>query len=675
MPRWLKLVVLATALIFVGHLVYRYTAGFIAWVESDAAVPVLMASNVLRTGHPVPTNWYYGNGDVWLLSTHLFALLPVALLGIGTKSTAVALVLGMGLEMAVLVWSYKRLASGQGWVALFAALLTLMAWSQFHVVYVYMQLSYGFHATAQAATFAAFATAIARQHKPIGRLGIDGVGLIGGAVLFLVAASNPTRGLVFLLLPIAVGCAWPWTDVPRNHKLRILALAAVSWFVGLLVYRLVFLRVCTFTPWPSHAAFVLRDGAGILANLRTLGQGVLTLAGARYFERPPTLADASSSPVALGLVLLVGALAFVGRHVFSSRALTPLRFVAVVVAVQLVGTLVPVSVGNLVEAPYSVRYVMTSVLLVFGLAGILCVETLGAVAVNWRRSATVWIVLTPVVAFAAVLRLDGRRPIPARAQWPDVPEHVRLAEELGRRNLTHGFSDLWNANIQTLVSSGAARTCPVFFGHVLIPQRWHVEDSCYDARILPERFYVITYPDAAAEGTAARRAIAVDPIERFSVGPSYLVSVFRTADARLAWLELPIHDGERMNFPFRLPATHIAFIGAKASVEDGSLVASGEEGFIVYGPYIALPKGTFRVKWIGSAIESTGDVTFAVTMKFGEVLLKEVHVPATNRDAIHHSTLVTLDISIPEGAPGVEFRAHSNGGAKIALDELVIERM
>ena len=678
LPRWLTLVIAATTLIFIGHVAYRYTGGFVAWVESDAAVPMLMAENVLRTGNPVPTNWYFGNGDVWLLSSHLIALLPVALLGVGTRSCAVALCFGIGLETAALVWAYRRLANGRVWVALFAALLTLMAWSQFHVLYVYMQPSYGFHATVQAVTFAAFASSIAPSASPESaawRLGKGGAGLVGVSVLFLVAASNPTRGLVFLLGPIAVACAWPWAGVTRLHKARILALAAFGWTTGFLVYRFVFLRVCSFTPWPSHAAFAVRDGAGILTNLRTLGRGMLTLAGARYYERSPSLGDLASPPVVLGLVLLVGALVLVGRHVLSSRALTPLRFAAVVVSVQLVGTSLPVAIGNLVEAPYSVRYVMTSLLLVFGLAGILSIEALQAAAASWRRSATVWIVLVPLVAMVAVLRLDGRSPAPARAEWPDVPEHMRLADELKRRNLSHGFSDLWNANIQTLVSRGAARTCPVFFGHVLMPQRWHVEDTCYDARLLPERFYVITYPDAAAEGASARKAIAVDPVETFSVGPSYLVSVFRTAEARLAWLDLPLADGDRMSFPFRLPASHIAFIQAKAAVEGGRLVATGEEGFIVYGPYLSLPKGKFRIQWLGSGIESAGDVTFAVTMKYGEVKLSEARVAVPGGSAPPRSVLVSSVIELPEGGAGVEFRAYSNGGAKVVLDELLIEKL
>ena len=65
--RWLKVVVLATALVFLGVAVYLYAFRFADWIESDASVPAILAAKVLRAKLPVVGDWYYANGDVWVL--------------------------------------------------------------------------------------------------------------------------------------------------------------------------------------------------------------------------------------------------------------------------------------------------------------------------------------------------------------------------------------------------------------------------------------------------------------------------------------------------------------------------------------------------------------------------------------------------------------------------------
>jgi hypothetical protein len=669
LPRWTTIVFVGLLIVFVGEAVYLFGARFFDWVESDAAVTTLMAADVLRTGHVVPTDWYYGNGDVWLFCTHLIALLPVAVLGIGPEGAIATLVLGLALEVAALGWAYHRL-SGRRDVSIFAALATLGAWSQFHVAFAYLQLAYGFHATTHLVVFTCLAAVLGSPggRRPLGRR-IDRRLAIALGLLFLVAAANPLRGMIFLLAPFLVGCAWPWRGLERRLRLVAGGAAVVTWTAGLAVYRLVFLRICTFTPWPSHEVFAFRDAKGIAQNLEMLGQGVLTLSGARFFVAagPP---EGVSAPVVLGLAVLAGAVLLVGLHAFRSRELTPLRFVAVVVFAQLGGTLAPLVVGNLMEAAHSIRYVMTSILLLYGLAAVVAVDALDDPRMT--RPAAAWLIGVPVAALVVGLRAVGLPPVPGRASWPDVGEHRRLVGELAARQLTHGFTDNWNANVLTLLARGRIRACPVFFSHVLVPQRWNVERSCYDRRALDDRWFVVSYKDSAEDLTSLRNTARAEPLEQFSVGSSYLVSIFRGSDARNGWLDLPLDEGERMRFPFRLDATHVLFRRALGIEEGGAVVSNGEPGVVLYGPYVKVPRGDYRVLWTGSGRGGDGEIVFDVAPN--AKVATESRVRASDLAPGAHAELAKLAFSLPDTSV-VEFRVRSDLGGRVAVESIVLERL
>ncbi|MGH2899731.1 MAG: hypothetical protein ACRDMZ_13745, partial [Solirubrobacteraceae bacterium] len=151
--RWLRISFLAAAVIFLAVAVYLYGFRFFAWLESDAAVTALLGAKALHARSPVVADWYYANGDIWIIAPQLLAIVPVAVLGLGPPSLLVAVVLGFVLEVVALVKLYARLA-GERWLALFAAMATLMAWSNAHVAYAYIQLAYGFGTTLYLASFA-----------------------------------------------------------------------------------------------------------------------------------------------------------------------------------------------------------------------------------------------------------------------------------------------------------------------------------------------------------------------------------------------------------------------------------------------------------------------------------------------------------------------------------------
>ena len=652
-PRWLQAIVLLTVGAFVADAIMIYGVRFTGWLESDAAVPALLAARSLHTGLPIATDWYYGNGDVWVLAPHLFAILPVALLGLGQVSLWISIVAGFAIELVVLARTYAWLA-GARWPAGLAAVVTLVAWSRLHIRFVYIQLAYGFVAVMYLLVFAAFA---ARAVEPAGARRR----LVGLAVLVAVGAvQNPTRGLVFVLAPLVIACAWPWRDMPARRRLALAGAATLGWVAALAFYRLVLHPVVSFAYPAGHTDFVLVDRwDGVATNLGRLWDGVRMLCGANRRILPSVVPS---------FLVLVGALALVVREAVRARELAVLRMVCVVVVAQLGVVLVPLVIGNLMIAPTSVRYVMPSLMLMLGLAAVLAVRTVAEAARTPRALATGWLVLVPI---AMVLAIGKSRPPPPKAYaWADPRELPALGAELARRGLTLGYASLLNANLLALGAGGDVRICPVYFAHVLIPQRWLADTTCYTASALPARFAVVS--DHDAHDDAALRATLPPPEERFHLGPTYDVAVYRTAAVPLAWLALPIHDGDELALPLRLPASHPALHRGEATAEGDRLVATGAPGPVVSGPYLALPRGAYRVTWRGHPITSPGQLTFTVVADSGADVLAHATVdPAAGPGA---ETRVELPFATDRTRHEVEVVVRSGGGARIALDEVVLER-
>ncbi len=645
--RWLRVVFLATTLVFAGVALYVYAFRFFDWLDSDAAVPVVLGAKALHAHSPVVGDWFYANGDVWVFGPQLIAMLPVAIFGVGRASLLITVVLGFVLQLVGLVYAYARLG-GERWVAVFAAMVTLMAWSSAHVWYVYVQLSYGFVTALYLVAFRAVSELAERASPEPWRFAATGLFVV------MIAVQNPTRAVVYLVAPLIVGCLWPWRGVTARRRLAIATLAVVASASAFLIYKLVLARAVTFSVPRGHLEFMLGN---IRTNLATLARGLVVLLG-----------GGESGPRAVpGAVLLVGAIALATREVLVSRDFTALRLFGVVALAQLVGVLVPLVIGNLLESPDATRYLMPSTLMLVGLAVVIAIRTVAQIERGWtRRLALGWLVLVPV---AAVVAAPQARPRPPKLyEWPDSAGLAELANTLVSRGLTRGFSlNNLGPTLLTLESGGATMACPIYFRNVIMPQRWLTDTECYAN--LPERFYVVTYRDD--RGIASLRATLPTELETFRVR-DYEVHVYRTADTDPAWLDLPILDGESATFPMRLPATHLQLARGKVAVEAGELVATGEPGTVLYGPYLSLPKGSYEVTWIGNGTGSAGRIAFSVTMG-NKSLARPGAVEASSLPR-GRGELARLSFKLDRARDGIEFPVESGDGGRVSLHELVIEK-
>ncbi len=660
--RWSRYVAIALAATLAFHALHFYGTRFFDSIHSDSAIPIMLAMRMLAGGTLLPRDWYYVNGDVWLLGSHVYALLPIKLLGIGPVTLLVVLVFGYLLEVAALLWAYGKLASDR-YGAVLATSVTLIAWSWMHIVFVYSDLGYGYYATLYALIFSLHAVVLARAFEGRWAGGLIALGVL---LLVIVGFQNPSRGFVFVIAPLLAGCFWPYRDAPRRPRMLLAGGVFGLLAISFVVFRFGLQRVMTFSTPSGHNAFAFRDVAGVLSNVKTLAQGSLVMMGGGG-----TLLR--SIP---GLSMTLVALGFVVREVVSSRAWSPLRFVCVAALSQLGLILAPVILGNLVVNDASIRYLMPNVLLVFGLGAVVVMRDVATASKVWpRRIAGGWLGVSVVAAVIATLEIAPIRGLESETgQWAHRRSHYDLAAALEARGLQHGFSTYWNANLLTLLSHGKAKTCPVHLaGGGLVPYRWNTDVGCFDAARLPDRIFVVNLAEERADAERAVAATFSEPIERFSVSDTFDVRVYRTSDQPLRWLELPLPEGDKLRFPLRITADHPQIGRGNVTSSGTTLVASGADGNLVHGPYLTLPKGRFSVRWIGERLGPEGGLHFDVACDSGNRVIAASDVPMDTLGAGAHRELARLRLELANTTREVEFRAYSAGGARVALEEVVVE--
>ena len=662
---WLRVVFAVTVLTLLVDVAYLYGVKFSHAIHADAAATVLMADRALHAHAPIFEDWYYGNGEVWIFAPHLAALIPVALLGVSPNALLIASLLGFGLEVWALSWAYRR-CSGDRQNAFFAAALTLMAWSRLHVLFVYIELGYGLFATYYAVLFSLPAALLVTQGSTLTQR--RRLAALGAFLIFVISLQSPPRGLVFTAAPVLVGCVWPWRDIAWKRRVAVALGVGVSYVAALLLYELWVKRFVTFSIPSGHNAFNLRDLAGMKENVERLARGLAFLAGEQ--------GDVDAL-VVLPLLFMLGSLVLVVRHVFASRALTIKRFACVATAAQLAATVLPLITGNLVVNPWSVRYLIPSLLLMFGLASLLAVEAL-LDSGRWRKAALVWLVLAPLTAVLSLARIVGTYRLENdTGQWANREAHRELAAELSRRALTHGFSTYWNANLVTLLSRGATQDCPVNFGGDVIPYKWNTRTTCFERTALPARFYLAVSPDEReAAGKATQKFPA--PVDRFTVGSFFDVSVYETAQVSLDWLDIPVADGENLRLPLHMNAAFPQLRRVKGEAVGAAVAATGEEGCVVFGPYMELPRGRYLLRWTGSVDGMNGEVDFDVTIKNSitgkpDVIMTR-SIAAVGSPHGHTGELIRMELDFKAPVHDFEARVFSRAGAKVILEELVLER-
>jgi len=510
--------VLACVLTLVGTGLFLFD-GFRDRISADATVPLLLARRMLETGTVLPADWYYGNGDFWILGPQLFVLPFVAAWGVAPAALACGNVLGLAL-LFVSAIALAR-ATGARWTTAFiAACLPVALYSHFQREFVVVQLSYGLMAAKLMLTLAAAIAWLRAQ--PGNRMAR--IVLVAYAVLLAVwTAENPARPLAFLVIPLGVAVALHRAPARPAVGLGISTLIAIG--AGWLARQWLLARLQMV---PGLDAFRFTPPGEWMQHLRWLAVGLRHLYGVDALGVP------REHPFVATLLAVARAAAFPAIGVLALRARTAAetRMPLLVGAVGFVLIAALLVAGNVMVDPVGDRYLIPSWLLAVSGAAI-AARALPA----WR-----WIAVLLVIAFpvGGVLNVIGIRTAGSAmdaAGLPRPPTLDGVIAALHDTGVARGFATHRYANVATVRSGGALQLCDVHLQPEPVPARWLDAATCFDPARYASGFFVLLAPDErdVAHTSALKATIGAPDDVRETDG--YAIWLYRGGNGDLGWLD------------------------------------------------------------------------------------------------------------------------------------------
>jgi hypothetical protein len=487
------------------------------WLNSDGAVPVLLADEILREGSLFPGTWHYANGEIWTFAAQIFALPFVSVLGVSLPALKLANVTALGFAVASVTLVVRYITRSLAF-ALIVALGVLAPFSQEHIGVVYVQAAYGL-------VLAQLALLIYLSLRILDRSEERGVSkwiwIVYAGLLFPFAVGSPLRALVYWMFPLAAACIvtlrfWKWQDIARLLVVSIAVLLA-----GAAAHDLMrgHLQIA------AGVSTRLQPTGDWLPAMRTLWDhafGFLDYGSFLPIQAAPAFgASRWIRAIFLGLALAASFLTLRPSRSDSPEsvffaALSGAMFVAVL------GVIV------IVDLPIG-RYLLPSVLLC------LCaLMTTLRLRLHAHGFASMVVTAIFVAAFCGA-SLRAFAPLRA-AQGCDVPRRIcTLRSALQQRGLEKGYATYWEANVTTLASNGEIEVCGVKAGAHVEPFRWLVSEHCFDPPVESDRYFVAF---RRAEVRLRRDAYVADlgrPDSIFKVS-DYEVWIYEPGMRRTDWL-------------------------------------------------------------------------------------------------------------------------------------------
>ena len=520
--RWLALV--ATALLLIGLGLF-WTTGFRDRISADAATTVLLAQHILDTGSLLPADWYYGNGDLWILGPQLTALPFVAVWG----AKPLALLCGNAVGLAVIfaaAFVLARVACGRWPVAVLAASPVVAIYSHFQREFVAVQLSYGWMS---AKAMLLLAAAIVWLRQGTRAWAYERAALIAFAVLLCVwVAENPVRPLMYVLLPLGIALVIRGVRRVRDPAAALGAASAAASLAGWIVHRWLLGRLLVvpgleafhFAPidaWPQHL-HILASGARHLYGGDALGEPPLP-----FVEVALEWMRAASLPL-IAVLFVRSRVAGMSPDRWRRAPLdVGVLDLIVVSAVLIVGTLLVDAFGD--------RYLIPAWHI--ALVGMIVCASASA---HWRSIAVAIAIAFVLGGVLNAIGIQSAHSASDRAGLPRPPPLDGVVATLRDRGYVRGFATHRYAGATVLRSDGQIEACDIAFAPELRPFRWLNAKSCFDRARYADGFFVLLAPD---ESDDAHRTILSESIGTPDIVADvdgYSIWMYAKGSANLDWL-------------------------------------------------------------------------------------------------------------------------------------------
>lgn len=445
------------------------------WFHSDSAFKVLYALEILESGHFFPSDWAFANQDLPVLFGHLPIVPLLYFLPPGFWVHAVSGTLMTGVYLAG-IWALSGLIQTSRFHRLLILVAFSSGWSTLTLENLFGQVSYGAILTIWIYLIVSGWHTL--QQKSLGW------GLIYSALTLLSGLSNPSRALIYMILPIAFGTlvfSLKFATV-RIHALRFMGRTSVFFLLGVLWHHL------EMSALNSHLAAAdarWLDTDQMLSHLSKLPFQLLSV----LTDLPEGQSRLMSKIGLYQASRLVAALtAFILIPLSIKRGLeerSPFRlFLAgtTVSALFLVLFLqVTTSIPDMSDPIQSARYLVpATVLLIF--------LTLGDISkrIGPNEALARGLLFFSLTVLPLFLPADWATSTPKWGQPQQFDDHrLGLAEFMKREGLEDGIGTYWNANALTVLTDGNVRVRPIHWvdglpipmGHLTAAHWFQFRDS------------------------------------------------------------------------------------------------------------------------------------------------------------------------------------------------------
>lgn len=665
--------------VFAANLVLLFVYQFVVCrheVNSDSAVKVLLANEILQTGELFPKDWVYANGDLYAFFSHTLALPLIPLFGPGFVTHAiVGTLISLGLLLAT--WLVLRELWTPTWQRLAIMALIGSGISSLLAENLFGQATYGFIIMLNVA-IVAIALRFSRQFET--RPSIDWRSLAALASLsLLVSWNNPKRALVMLAAPFLSSCLAVLTarfpSTPSMARLKRapemwVALAHVVGFsLGALAYFVVVERPINNVDPAAMATWLGTDA--IWRNAVHALLGVLAQLGGVPIAGGPVVSGwglYEALRLVLAMVLLWGVVRAT-RHLLPSTTV-PLRFVAVF---TLVGgalslmffafTTVPDTLNPVMSARYLVPALFTGLLLLPGLSperpvrahstGLVIVGTIALVSVCGATTLS-------IPGYGST----GRTWFEARQRGMRRQALISFLKEQG---LKFGYATYWNAGALTLLSDGAVTIRQIQLETLPVPMHLHGSNRWFrPAEWQGETFLLLSQAELKRIDRTLLEAQLGGATRTLSFGDFKVLVFGKNLSNLQGWSDL-VEAAQTFDVTPRSP--HVIGRYQPQDAFHGTLSSAvGESGELLFGPYMWLAPGKYRVSFDVAAEGQSPVGTLQVTARRSTVEVVTQPLQPGPRSAR------VLEFELAQEEKFVEFRVLANGTGALTLHNVKLER-
>ncbi|MFO0599160.1 MAG: hypothetical protein U0228_27880 [Myxococcaceae bacterium] len=658
-------------------LVYQFVT-FRYEVHSDSAVKVLLAEEIVRSGQLFPHDWVYANGDVYAFFSHTLAIPLIPLFGAGFTTHALV---GLTISLALLWVTWRLLAelNFARWKRLAVLALIGSGISSLLAENLFGQATYGFIIMLHGGVLA-LALAFIRRFDE--RVASRRLLIVLAGVSVLLTWNNPKRALVMLTVPFLTTClsagvvtlaaAGDWS-LARVRRLpwAWLGLAQVLAFaVGWALAHVFAQQVTTIDP---AAVTMWLPPDGIWRNSVLSGLGLLAQLGGVPAANGPVVSMwgvYETVRLVLGVALLWGVIKAVRELVGSPQ--TPAGFVALFTALSAALSLlffVFTTLPDMSSPLASARYMVPSLFL--GL--VLVPQVLGDTPGAGGRASAIFAGAVAAVAVCGFTTLALPGYGSTGSKWEEAMNRgatrVRLVEFLEQHHLQYGYATYWNANALTMLSEGRVRVRQVTSDAMPSPTRIHGSRQWFRAEewtgptfllYTQQELKRVDRPLLEARMGSAAEVLSFDEF-RVLVFPKNLATLPGWSDRAAPVQQFQVN-----------PATPHR-IGRYQAVDAvfGSLVsARAEAGELLFGPFLWLPRGHYRVSFDLAGEGEGGLATLEVAARQGALKLVKDTFTAQPRGPKSYEFEIT-----EEEEKWVEFRALATGAGVVTVWGTTLEKL